>query len=268
MARIRTIKPAFFTSEDVSAVSIPARLLFIGLWTEADREGRLEYRPRQLKARLFPMDADLDVAPLLEELRAVGLVRSYASDGGRYIAIPAWHKHQKVHPKEPESFLPAPPPGDKAVEKHGEPWKNTAGRVFPGSIPSSPGEGKGREGKGTTTDVVGPRHFDRAHRGHVNGFCEWVCLPDFLVARFVNKGGGDESAVEAWAQGVRAAWPAGRPIGDSLKFWEARWAESHPDPSERPSKDAEADALHAAQMRRIEEGRRRRAELDAPREAV
>ena len=41
MARIRTIKPEFFTSDDICALSPLARLLYVGLWCEADREGRL-----------------------------------------------------------------------------------------------------------------------------------------------------------------------------------------------------------------------------------
>ena len=45
MARIRTIKPEFFTSEDIVALSPLARLLFIALWCEADREGRLVWKP-------------------------------------------------------------------------------------------------------------------------------------------------------------------------------------------------------------------------------
>ena len=49
MARIRTIKPEFFTSDDICALSPRARLLYIGLWCEADREGRLVWAPRGFK---------------------------------------------------------------------------------------------------------------------------------------------------------------------------------------------------------------------------
>jgi len=37
--RIRSIKPEFWKSETVAALSPLARLLFIGLWNYADREG-------------------------------------------------------------------------------------------------------------------------------------------------------------------------------------------------------------------------------------
>lgn len=142
MARIRTIKPAFFTSEDIADVTIPARLLFIGLWTEADKLGRLEYRPKQIKARLFPHDT-IQVEPLLDELENVGLIQVYADPDylHAYIAIPTWERHQRVHPKEPNSDCPIPPRFQK-------PGKKPASREITGCIPSSPvgREGKGREG--------------------------------------------------------------------------------------------------------------------------
>ena len=47
MARSRNIKPSFFMNEDIIELPYEARLLFIGLWTLADREGRLENRPKK-----------------------------------------------------------------------------------------------------------------------------------------------------------------------------------------------------------------------------
>jgi hypothetical protein len=38
MPRERMLKPGFFTDEKVVSLTYPARLLFIGLWGEADRE--------------------------------------------------------------------------------------------------------------------------------------------------------------------------------------------------------------------------------------
>lgn len=109
MARQRTIAPAFWTSEQVVACSFAARLLFIGLWTEADREGRLEDKPLPLKMRLFAADA-VDVEGLLGELTAQGLVERYQVAGRRLLTIPGFARHQHVHPKEAPSKLP--PPGE------------------------------------------------------------------------------------------------------------------------------------------------------------
>ena len=79
MARIRTIKPEFFCHEQLAELSPIHRLLFIGLWTQADREGRLEDRPKRLKVVLLPYD-DCDVDQLLTELGGAGFILRYEID--------------------------------------------------------------------------------------------------------------------------------------------------------------------------------------------
>lgn len=138
MARIRTIKPEFFTNEEVAAVSFEWRLLFVGLWLHADREGRLQDRPARLKAMLFPYD-DLSVETGLGCLANEGLIVRYEGDGMRLIAIPGFSKHQQPHIKEAESVLPAPPND----QKHGA------------STLLQPVEPVGREGKGTDQERNG-----------------------------------------------------------------------------------------------------------------
>ncbi len=46
MARTRLIRPEFFTDELMAAISIPARLVYIGLWTLCDDDGYFESKPR------------------------------------------------------------------------------------------------------------------------------------------------------------------------------------------------------------------------------
>lgn len=107
MARSRNIKPGFFTNDELAEVAPLGRLLFIGLWTIADRDGRLEDRPKKIKAELLPYD-DCDADQLLSELHRGGFIIRYAVDGKRYIAITNWHKHQDPHVKERASDIPAP----------------------------------------------------------------------------------------------------------------------------------------------------------------
>lgn len=107
MARVRSLSPGFFTDERVVSVSMPARLLFAGLWTEADREGRLEDKALVLKMRLFPAD-QVDVKALLDELDDAGLVNRYSVAGRAYLLVPKFKEHQHVHPKEAPSKLPGP----------------------------------------------------------------------------------------------------------------------------------------------------------------
>jgi len=105
MARARNIKPGFFKNEDLAECSPWARLCFIGLWTLADRAGRLEDRPKRIKGELFPYDT-VDVEPLLQELARYGFIERYETDGVRVIAIPKFADHQKPHSKEKPSELP------------------------------------------------------------------------------------------------------------------------------------------------------------------
>jgi len=125
MARIRTIKPEFFTHEDLAELSPLERLFFIGLWTQADREGRLEDRPKRLKVVLLPYDA-CDADSLLGDLADKGFVKRYAVDGKALLEIPGFLKHQRPHPKEPTSDVPAPKHEKKrhAVKKNGETMVN------------------------------------------------------------------------------------------------------------------------------------------------
>lgn len=108
MGRSRNIKPGFFTNEDLVELPFETRLLFAGLWTEADKKGRLEDRPKKIKMAIFPADA-VDVDTMLEQLHKAGFICRYAVDGVRYISINAWAKHQAPHHTERASVIPPPP---------------------------------------------------------------------------------------------------------------------------------------------------------------
>lgn len=106
MARIRTIKPEFFTSDSVLSVSPLARLLFIGLWCEADREGRLKWKPKTLKFRYLPSDS-VNIEKLCEELEGAEMIATYSHDGADYCEIPSFKSHQVINNREKESELPS-----------------------------------------------------------------------------------------------------------------------------------------------------------------
>jgi len=107
MARARNIKPGFFKNDLLAECHPLARILFSGLWCEADREGRLEDRPKRLKAEYLPYD-DCDADELLDQLASRGFILRYAHGSGRYIAVVEFAKHQNPHMKEAASTIPAP----------------------------------------------------------------------------------------------------------------------------------------------------------------
>ncbi|MDZ5448916.1 hypothetical protein [Labrys sp. ZIDIC5] len=108
MARIRTIKPEFWSSEQVMECSPNARLLFIGLWNFADDAGRMTNSAKRIKAQIFPSDdfSSETVRGMIDELASNGLLLIYTIENIEYIQITGW-KHQKIDKPQP-SKIPAP----------------------------------------------------------------------------------------------------------------------------------------------------------------
>ncbi|CAI8831880.1 DnaT domain-containing protein [Pseudomonas sp. IT-P2] len=118
MARSRNIKPGFFSNEHLAEVDFATRLLFIGMWTEADREGRLEDRPRRLKMALFPAD-NVDIEKMLADLDHLGFITRYTVGSFKAIQIVNWSKHQNPHVKEAKSVIPEMPGLEASEGEHG-----------------------------------------------------------------------------------------------------------------------------------------------------
>lgn len=114
MARSRNIKPGFFSNEILAECQPLARILFEGLWCIADREGRLEDRPKKIKAEILPYD-NCDIDALLNELASKAeedgkpsFIVRYKAEGKGYIQILNFKNHQNPHIKETASIIPAP----------------------------------------------------------------------------------------------------------------------------------------------------------------
>lgn len=108
MARARNIKPGFYKNEDLAECSVWARLIFPGLWMLADREGRLEDRPKRIKGELLPFDSQ-EIDPLLQELQHFGFLVRYENSEGRFIQILKFAEHQQPHYSEKPSVIKPPP---------------------------------------------------------------------------------------------------------------------------------------------------------------
>lgn len=107
MARARNIKPGLYKNEDLAECSIWARYIFPGLWMLADREGRLEDRPKRIKAELLPFDS-AEIGPLLDELQAMGFLVRYQNSDGSFIQISKFSEHQTPHYSEKKSVIKPP----------------------------------------------------------------------------------------------------------------------------------------------------------------
>lgn len=170
MPRIRTLKPELWLSPQVMNLSRDGRLLFIGLITQADDQGRGVADPRKLKAAIFPGDEDISAARISElgaEVEGQALAVFYDGNGhGRLYQIASWHTHQKVE-KARQSAYPSPPSGSSA-EPHSPDATRTngeeAGKARGGSDPirSDP---KGSEGSDPARARANGQHSDRAPPG-------------------------------------------------------------------------------------------------------
>lgn len=140
MARIRTIKPDFWTDESLTECSMSARLLFIGTWNFADDNGNIQRSAKQLKMKIFPADV-IDCDPLVSELIAHGLLIEYSVNGEKFLHIKGFSTHQLIN-RPTKSNIPQPQFNESSLSTHGALNEDSLQ------------EGKGREGKGKEEPTV------------------------------------------------------------------------------------------------------------------
>lgn len=108
MARIRTIKPEFWADEKLAPLAPIDRLVFLGLVSMADDQGRLVDNVKAIDGLLFP-ETDDSARESLENLQRLSRVMRYVgANGQRVIQVTNWAAHQRVnHPAR--ALLPEPP---------------------------------------------------------------------------------------------------------------------------------------------------------------
>lgn len=111
----------------------------------------------------------------------------------------------------------------------GQPKGNSSSSSSSSYVPS---KNDGTPPRPLISGEANPRTWGKIHGEHVAGFCDWVCLPEFVYLQWVRGSPGPEY-VMGWARAVRGRFE-GQTIGDNLKFWRARWDESHPEKAEKP----------------------------------
>ncbi|MBN1080344.1 hypothetical protein JNO13_06065 [Pseudomonas sp. 1079] len=117
MARIRTIKPEFWSSEQVMECEPLTRLLFIGIWNFCDDGGNHPDSEKTIKARVFPGDeiTSSSIRRMLDELSSNGLLSFYEHSDKRYLHVCGW-EHQRIdkptfkYPEFVQSLMVSSPP--------------------------------------------------------------------------------------------------------------------------------------------------------------
>lgn len=110
MARKRMIDPNFWQSEDISKLSYFARLVFIGLFSNADDEGRGRAKAAYLKSMIFPYDEDIEIVKKVDEAldeiaKSVSII-FYKIDDSEYFQLTKWKNWQNVE-RPTKSKIPA-----------------------------------------------------------------------------------------------------------------------------------------------------------------
>lgn len=100
--RIRSIRPEFWSSEDIAELTWDQRLIFIGLWSYVDDNGVGRDVDRLIVADLFPLDEDMrgalkKVQGALTEYSNRGLITRYEVDGKPYLHVTTFLKHQVIN---------------------------------------------------------------------------------------------------------------------------------------------------------------------------
>ena len=171
MARIRTIKPEFWTDEKVVECSISARLLFIGLFNFANDKGCMERSPRRIKMQVFPADS-MDCEPLIQELIVHGLLTEYSVNGVQYLHITGFLKHQKIN-RPSQSNIPLPPDfnASSVNDSDGEDNNsmNTHGVITEQSMSDHYGLTDGKEGKGKDLKDKTPHNAQARESDYFSG---------------------------------------------------------------------------------------------------
>lgn len=146
MARIRTVKPEFFTHYELYTLEketgFPIRIAFEGLWCQADREGRFVWIPEQLKLGCLPYD-DVDFSRVLHALSTRDFIVKYTVDGRDFGCIPGFLEHQVINNRESASRLPEPTEESISCTRESRDDDASTTREV-----HAQGEGKGKEGKG------------------------------------------------------------------------------------------------------------------------
>lgn len=150
MARIRTVKPEFFRHEELQDLEMDhpdlrPMLVFEGLWSQCDKNGVFEWKPRTLELDIIPFiwrktGKQLDDSLMI--LREGGFVKQMEYEGKLYGFVPSFKDHQRITGKEATEPPKFPEPAEMIEVSTGETLGKQSGNTGDNR------KGKGRERKG------------------------------------------------------------------------------------------------------------------------
>ncbi|MFJ7176456.1 hypothetical protein ACIQXA_08610 [Streptomyces massasporeus] len=206
MARIRSIKPEFFTSLTIAEQPLSARLTFIGLWTYVDDNGVGQADPRLIRAAIWPLEEAPDILQRtrkdLRSLQEGRLITLYEASGRPLVYVNSWTEHQKVsHPRKPR--FPTPDEVRQLADQQGSHTPEDR-RSPPENLQSPPeddapeqGAGSREQGKGIEGNSEADASATPPPRLDVERVCEHLAV-------VIEKGGTKKPRItKTWRNDVR-----------------------------------------------------------------
>jgi hypothetical protein len=197
MARIRSLKPEFFQDRKLARqLTRDERMLYAGLWGQADEWSRANGDVRAIKGQVFPYDDDIsldDIETMLKSLEAAGRVHRYDADGDPYLYLPKLEEHQRLEPSKVAPRYPAPPDADRAEKSAPFPDESAQepGQSAPVADSSAPSYGSRSMEHG-----AGPRDADEPAKPTFEDF--YAAYPRHEARR---------KAEQAWRAAIKRASP-------------------------------------------------------------
>jgi uncharacterized phage protein (TIGR02220 family) len=99
----RIIKESICTSDNIENLKLEEEVFFYRLLVNCDDYGRMDARPQILRAKCFPLRTDKvkpsDISKWLNALARENLIIMYRVDGGEYLQMVTWDRHQQIRAK-------------------------------------------------------------------------------------------------------------------------------------------------------------------------
>ncbi len=99
----RILKDSICTSPNIDALSREAEVFFYRLLVQCDDYGRMDARPAILRAKCYPLQVDTvsrdDIRRWFAELVQAELITPYSANGGDYLQMRTWERHQQIRAK-------------------------------------------------------------------------------------------------------------------------------------------------------------------------
>lgn len=218
------MKPSLFKNELLATSDPLYAWIFEGLWCVADREGRLEDRPRKIHLEINAGRAYEGTENALNWLAENEFILRYQHGNIRYIQVIRFGKHQNPHVREPASSIPAPDkPGAGTVLASDEHQSGPALSPFP--LPDSPSLNPLPNGRDAmASESVHPENDPKRTngkgkpRGHLVPFPEDFALSDTMREQALKR--HPDADVEQWFELFRAHHMA---HGKAMKSWTSAW---------------------------------------------